>query len=67
MTQLELLKYAYIGALESYSSTKKAIECKDGIYNPDMYNRLAKVQDDYETIRERLFAEIEKATGRKYE
>lgn len=67
MTQLDLLKYAYIGALESYESTKRAMRCKDGIYNPDMYNRLATAQDDYETIRERLFAEIEKATGRKYE
>ena len=67
MTNLELLKYAYIGALESYSNTKKAVECKDGLYNPDMYNRLAQVQDDYETIRERLFTEIEAVTGQKYE
>jgi len=67
MTQLDLLKYAYIGALETYSSTKKAMDCKDWIYNPDMYNRLAQVQDDYETIRERLFTEIEAVTGQKYE
>ena len=67
MTQLDLLKYAYFGVLDAYESTKRAMRCKDGIYNPDMYNRLATVQDDYETIRERLFAEIEKATGQKYE
>lgn len=67
MTQLDLLKYAYFGVLDAYESTKRAMKCKDGIYNPYMYNRLATVQDDYETIRERLFAEIEKATGQKYE
>jgi hypothetical protein len=32
-----------------------------------MYNRLAQVQADYETIRERLFTEIEAVTGQKYE
>ena len=67
MTQLDLLKYAHFGVLDAYESTKRAMKCKDGIYNPDMYNWLATVQDDYETIRERLFSEIEKATGRKYE
>ena len=67
MTQLDLLKYAYIGVLDSYESAQRAIKCKGGIYNPDMYNRLATVQDDYETIRERLFTEIEAVTGQKYE
>ena len=59
MTQFELLKYAYIGALSTYESTERAMKCKDGIYNPDMYNRLAQVRDDFETIRVRLLDETD--------
>lgn len=64
MTQLELLKYAYVGVLETYTSTKKAMERKGEANNPD---RLAAIETDYEAIRDGLFAEIEKATGQKYE
>ena len=67
MTQLELLKYAYVGVLETYTSTKKAMERKGEANHPDMLNRLAAIETDYETIRDNLFAEIEKATGQKYE
>lgn len=61
MTQLDLLKYAYMGVLATYESTERAMKCKDGIYNPDMYNRLATVQDDYETICVRLLDEIKES------
>ena len=66
MTQLELLKYAYVGALETYEATKKMLRCSED-QNPDLISRLFRVEKDYEEIRDAMFAEIEKLTGRHIE
>jgi hypothetical protein len=62
MLQLELLKYAYIGALETYEATKTMVRC-DEEQNPALIARLTRVTKDFETIRDAMFAEIEKVTG----
>jgi hypothetical protein len=62
MTQLELLKYAYIGALETCEDTKRLVGL-DGEQNPDLINRYIRVTADFDEIRNALFAEIEKVTG----
>lgn len=62
MTQIELLKYAYIGALETHEATKRMIRC-DKEKNPDLVCRLLRTAGDFEEIRDAMFAEIEKITG----
>ena len=58
MTQLEILKYAYIGALETAESMKKA---KIGSEESRELRR-EKADRDFKEIRDMMFAEIEKGT-----
>jgi hypothetical protein len=62
MTQVEILKYAYIGALESAVAAKRAREEARGNAET-MAQREEKALADFEEIRGQLFGEIEKATG----
>ncbi len=57
MKQRDILKYALVGALELYK------EAQDN----EQPERAAACSKDYEAIRDMLFEEIEKATGRKFE
>ncbi|MBO5569620.1 MAG: hypothetical protein J6A79_11890 [Clostridia bacterium] len=61
MTQIELLKYAYIGALDSYTSAKKV--ASEGEHAPELETRVANTAADFEEIRNALFKEIEKIAG----
>lgn len=63
MTQLELLKYAYAGALETYKDTEKMLARCSKDQNLDLIARFNRVTDDVEEIRIAMFAEIEKVTG----
>lgn len=60
MTQLEILKYAYIGALETVESLRK-------LNKETLKERLAAADRDFEEIRDQMFAEIAKETGIDFE
>lgn len=51
MTQADLYRYAYRGALSTLEGINKAMRCDDGIYLPGMYSYLADTQADVETLR----------------
>lgn len=57
MTQLDIYKNAYIGALETYTSLKALKDAND------IEERLEKAAREFDEIRDLLFAEIEKITG----
>lgn len=57
MKQRDILKYALVGALELYQDAQ----------DNEQPERAAACSKDYEAIRDMLFEEIEKATGRTFE
>jgi hypothetical protein len=68
MTQLEILKYAYVGALETVESLRKmACEVSIDRHRESLEGRLAAADRDFEEIRDQMFAEIAKETGIDFE
>lgn len=63
MTQLEILKYAYVGALETCESFRRSIIGK----KETREKLLADADRDFEEIRDLMFAEISKETGIDFE
>lgn len=63
MTQLDILKYAYVGALETVESFKKStIGSKE-----TREERIEQADRDFKEIRDMMFAEISKETGIDFE
>ena len=63
MTQLEILKYAYVGVLETVESMKKATIGSD----ESRQQRIEEADRDFKEIRDMMFAEISKETGIDFE
>ena len=66
MTQLDILKYAYVGALETVEGLRK-LQKKVGEEKETLQNRLTDADRDFEEIRDLMFAEISKETGIDFE
>ena len=64
MTQLEILKYAYVGALETVESLRKLITIGD---EESRKQRLEAADRDFTEIRDKMFAAISEETGIDFE
>ena len=75
MTQLEILKYAYVGALETVEGIrdlKKKMEkeketMQKRLAKEALEKRLTDADRDFEEIRDMMFAEISKESGIDFE
>ena len=63
MTQLEILKYAYVGALETVESLRKATIGDE----ESRKQRLEAADRDFREIRDKMFAAISEETGIDFE
>ena len=63
MTQLDILKYAYVGALETVESLKNVTIVSKEI----VARRREEADRDFKEIRDLMFAEISKETGINFE
>ena len=63
MTQLEILKYAYVGALETVESLRKSTIGDE----ESRKQRLEAADRDFREIRDKMFAAISEETGIDFE